>query len=128
LRKKPSRRKHLRPKRFILKPGIFPGEYFVQIGGTENEALAWWTDKIGANYLPYEDSPRSASFMHGDFPGGLIWLSNGKCAGAVAHECLHAVFHTMRCIGMGTEPASEEVFCYMLDWLTEKLTARASER
>ena len=123
-RKKPSRRpKH---QRFILDTDMYPSIYYVQLGGEANEALAWYADKVGLAPPPNENDRGSLGkfWATENSPGGAIWVHANAPACIIAHECLHATFHTLDCLGFTLSEASEEAYCYLLAWLLDEIVKR----
>ncbi len=125
LRKKP----HRRPKRFVIVTDVFPANIFVQVGGTESEAFTWFAKHLGAPYQPGNRERLGAFITYDGYSGGCIWLSGDKPEPAiVAHECLHAVFHVLGNLGMGTGPEGEEAYCYLLDNIIGRIMEKVRGR
>ncbi len=117
---------------------LYKVDFLFVIGGTVAEAMAELCDSFR---VEGEDRARAMSMVDGasgDAAGRFLHVPNRRCAavwlkevpttpadhGAIAHECLHLVAHTMAAIGVewtthgeeGNKWANDEAFCYLLEY------------
>lgn len=113
-------------KRLVLQDPIFHATVYVQIGGTDQEAVDWFSSGIRADKVFLNYSTASGKFFENSaHHGGCIWIKNRADKLALIHESLHAVHYIMRRMRIELREDSEEFFCYYQEWLLREISRRA---
>lgn len=116
----------MKAKTFTIYNPIYRVYTFVRAGGTDADAAKWASKKLGCGVSGFEGI--EAGVVPG--PYGFeqcIWFRYKRPgATVVAHECLHAVAHTLHRAGVPpmSDAKSSEPHAYILGWLVGEITKR----
>lgn len=101
---------------FTVQPKVYPIHYIFMLGEWNAEYVKKnFDDKVVA------PTPHDGGACYDNNQKVLIWLekvpTDDQGIGMLAHECLHAVIHSAKYIGITLHDSSDEFYCYMLQWL-----------
>ena len=128
--KKVSKRQpnaHSRVKMFVVSWEIFPFDVLVFLGAKRDDVLK----EIHKYGYDLDDEEKEHLIMYGTgrtviLKGGhtILWLNfyPKKGSGVLSHEIAHAVYFTLAKVGIKIEDNCEELFAYMIEYLTNKIT------
>lgn len=98
----------MKAKRKYLIDPILGFHWLLQYGGTEKEALLWYTNKFKL-LPPIFENKNAGCFANNDavLYTGLIWVQKGGAASTMCHEIAHAVMHVCRVLELDPREADE---------------------
>lgn len=118
------KRKKLRT--FKITNPVYQYIVFIRIGGTVEEAEAWFFKKFE---IAPENRGATASCCHArtlffdNERSHVIWFDSLPGAGVVSHEAFHSVNHVLRHCGVKApmEYENEEIWAYLLTWTVQQI-------
>jgi hypothetical protein len=89
---------------------------------TEDTAYAaqYVRENLDSTVTSKDFDARAVTFGSQEGKPIIVWLSDAEDEGVVAHELLHATLHIMYWAGVEINPATEEIFAYQLQYLTNQ--------
>lgn len=78
------------------------------------------TDGDFTNGIPIDDTTYEARCLLRDDGLCVVRLAKEAPISTVTHELAHVAFHILRWVGMYHHDASEEAYCYLLEYLLKK--------